>query len=111
MQKVEDICKESARMVGTSQVNESLQKMVQRHSPQVMKQYSKRLKFYYGTQVTQSPPTLVIMCNVADDIQTSYKRYMLKSFRKDLGFDNVPVRMFFRGKKETREKKERVSKA
>lgn len=109
MGEIDRIYQESSRKVSTSLVNQSLQKMITQHSPQVMKKYSKRIKFYYATQVTQSPPTLVVMCNVADEIQASYKRYMLKCFRRDLGFDHVPVRIFFRSKKEKRDHKEAES--
>jgi len=49
------------------------------------------------------PPTLVVFCNVADEIQESYKRYMLNRFREELGFDDVPLRMLLRGKSEVRE--------
>ena len=42
--------------------------------------YSKRIKFYYGTQVGVSPVTIVIKCNIADEIQESYK---LKSEHED----------------------------
>ena len=105
MGQIAELCSQSAKKAGTAQVNQCLQKMVLRHSPQLIKQYGKRIRFYYATQVTHSPPTLVVMCNVADDIQPSYKRYMLRNFRNDLGFANVPVRIFFRGKKEKQERK------
>ena len=108
MSKVETLVAEGSRQVPTSKVNESLQSMVARHSPQIIKKYSKRLKFYYATQVRHKPPTIVVMCNVANEIQDSYKRYMLKCFRKDLAFEHVPVRMFLRGKKEVKSRKERV---
>ncbi|MCB9229579.1 MAG: ribosome biogenesis GTPase Der [Deltaproteobacteria bacterium] len=111
MQQAEEVYEQSSRKAGTAKVNESLQKMILRHSPQLIQQHSKRIKFYYATQVTSSPPTMVVMCNVADEIQPSYRRYMLRSFRKDLGFDKVPVRIFFRGKQEKRERKLRSEEA
>jgi GTP-binding protein len=58
------------------------------------------LKFYYATQVQAAPPTIVIQCNRADDLKESYKRYMVKGFRKRLGFDKIPLRIFFRNKSE-----------
>ena len=106
MAKVEDLIQQSSLKSSTAKVNVSLEKMVARHSPQIIKKYSKRTKFYYATQVRTQPPTIVVKCNIAQELQVSYKRYMLKNFRNDLGFNDVPVRLLFRGKKETKGKQD-----
>ena len=71
----------SKKRVPTAKVNEALEKAVNRHNPQVSKKFNKRIKFYYCTQVKHSPPTFVIMCNVAGEIQEAYKRYLTNRFR------------------------------
>ena len=106
MSRIEYLQAQNSRQVSTSRVNAALQKMITRHSPQIIRKYSKRLKFYYATQVRHAPPTIVVMCNVAGEIQTSYQRYMLNSFRRDLGFDEVPLRLLLRDKKNRREHKQ-----
>lgn len=106
MEKVTQIIEQCQKKISTSKVNDSLQNMVARHSPHLIKKVSKRVKFYYATQVSHRPPTFVVMCNMAQDIHSAYKRYMIKSFRKDLGLADVPVRLIFRGKKEVKNRKE-----
>ena len=91
---------QSRHRVSTSDLNEELAVIVQAHTPALMRALSKRSKFYFATQVSVRPPTIVVKCNVAELIQESYKRYMTNKFRKNLGFTNVPVRLIFRGKVE-----------
>ncbi|MEZ4743744.1 MAG: ribosome biogenesis GTPase Der [Bdellovibrionota bacterium] len=91
----------SSKRVSTARINEALQNMVAKHTPQLIKKYSKRVKFYYATQVCANPPTIVVKCNIENEIQTAYRRYMMNCFRKELGFADVPIRVYFRGKSET----------
>lgn len=97
---VEDIASQYNKRAKTAQVNEALSDMVQAHSPHLIERSSKRLKFYYATQIESSPPTIILQCNRAEDIKESYKRYMLKCFRQTLGFDKIPLRLVFKNKNE-----------
>jgi len=102
MGMVEEIKAQTERRVNTAAVNEALEKMVKAHTPHLIERSGKRFKFYYATQVEKSPPTIVIQCNRADDVMESYKRYIMKCFRQELGFTNIPFRIFYRNKKEKR---------
>ena len=106
MALVEDITQKFERRVDTRSVNNALRTMVNEHTPSLLKATSKRVKFYYGTQVKSSPPTLVIFCNVAKQIQESYKRYMINRFREELGFQDVPLRLIFRDKEEVNRRRQ-----
>ena len=53
---------------------------------------------FYASQISVSPPTIVVKCNVAKDIQPSYKRYMMRVFRESLGFQEVPIKLVYCGK-------------
>lgn len=104
-QRVQSILSEIARLsdltktrVSTSRVNEVLMDAIEKHTPQVSKRFNKRIKFYYGTQVAHTPPTFVIMCNVAGEIQESYTRYLTSYLRKHLGFTDIPIKIIFRNK-------------
>lgn len=101
----ETLYKLANKRVGTAQVNELLQKAVREHTPALIKMSNKRVKFFYATQVRSAPPTFVIKCNVAEEIHDSYKRYLMKRFRSELGFESVPLRLFFRGKAKENEEK------
>jgi GTP-binding protein len=98
--KVEELAAAADHRVSTSQLNDALQRAVHEHTPALLRRYNKRVKFYFGTQVSVKPPTIVIKCNVADEIQESYKRYLVKRLRQDLNFGDVPLRVFFRDKSE-----------
>ena len=87
-----------SKRLQTSQVNDVLQRAVQEHTPSLVKKYNKRVKFYFATQVKTTPPTIVVKCNVADEIRDSYKKYLSNRFRTELGFSDVPLRLLFRGK-------------
>jgi GTP-binding protein len=106
MQLVEDISTKFSRRADTRSVNNSLRAMVYEHTPALNRSTSKRVKFYYGTQVRTSPPSILIFCNVAKDIQESYRRYMTNRFREDLGFQDVPLRLIFRGKEEVNRRRQ-----
>ena len=106
MQLVETVMEQFQRRVETRTVNDSLHKMAHDHTPALMKRTSKRVKFYYGTQVRSAPPTLLVFCNVAREIQEGYKRYMINRFREELGFTDVPLRLIFRSKEDQRKRKQ-----
>lgn len=104
---VERLAEASQRRAETSAVNRALRDMVAQHTPALIKGKTKRVKFYFATQVATQPPTIVVFCNVASEIQESYIRYMRSRFRTALGFDEVPIRLIFRPKADVRARDER----
>ncbi len=106
MQMVETVMAQYQSRAETRTVNNSLHKMAHDHTPALVKSTSKRVKFYYATQVRAAPPTLLIFSNVARDIQEGYKRYMLNRFRSELGFTDVPVKLIFRSKEDQKKRKQ-----
>lgn len=109
LDKVEDLYKASLYRAPTAALNEALETMIARHTPQIIRKYSKRIKFFFATQVAVCPPTIVVKCNVEDEIQESYKRYMMNQFRQRLGYGDVPIRIFYRGKKEQNQRMQKVN--
>lgn len=106
MQMVENLVAQYEKRAETRQVNNSLHAMAHDHTPALMKRTSKRVKFYYATQVRAAPPTLLIFCNVAREIQEGYKRYMINRFRDELGFTDVPLKLIFRSKEDQKKRKQ-----
>jgi GTPase len=86
----------------TSALNRLLQDAVEDHSPPIYK--NKRLKFYYTSQIGTSPPKFVIMTNSYKGVHFSYQRYLTNRFREGLGLDKVPIKLFFKDKRDQREK-------
>jgi GTP-binding protein len=106
MQLVETIATDLEKRIETRRVNEALEIMVAEHTPSLIRAHSKRVKFYYATQVKTKPPTIVVFCNVADEIQESYKRYMSNRYRDILQLQYSPLRLIFRGKDQARRAEE-----
>jgi GTP-binding protein len=103
MSLVEAMHEKYVMRVPTAKVNEALETIVRKHTPQVLKTLRRRIKFYYASQVSNSPPTFVIMCNYANELQSSYKRYVSNQLREQFGFDSIPIRVFYRNKNEPRQ--------
>lgn len=102
MALAEHLAETSRRRVDTSTVNQALRAMVAEHTPALIRGKTKRVKFYFATQVAVSPPTIVVFCNVFAEMQESYRRYMTHRFRDALGFADVPIRLIYRPKSEVR---------
>ncbi|MEE4240370.1 MAG: ribosome biogenesis GTPase Der [Desulfopila sp.] len=86
----------------TSALNRLLQDAVADHSPPIYK--NKRLKFYYTSQIGTAPPKFVVMTNSYKGVHFSYQRYLTNRFRDGLGLDKVPIKLFFKDKREQRQK-------
>lgn len=77
--------------ITTGRLNNALQKAIGLRAP-----YSKsgrEGKIFYATQVGVHPPHLVVFVNEPDLFSEDYRRYLLNSLRKGLGFEEVPVRL------------------
>lgn len=98
MTTAEKILDQVTHRADTATVNRVIREAVQAHTPALIRGRSKRIKFYFATQVATRPPTIVIFCNVYNEIQESYIRYLLNRLREELGFSDVPVRLIFRPK-------------
>lgn len=88
---------EYIKRVPTHAVNEVLRMALERHQPPVVG--SKRLKFYYMTQVAARPPYFVAFVNNPKGVHFSYERFLVNMLRESFGFDGVPVRLSIRKRK------------
>lgn len=88
---------EHRRRVSTAVINEVIEEAVRWHSPPTSRQ-GRQGKIYYGTQVTSSPPTIVLFVNDPKRFGDNYRRYMEGQFRQQLGFSGTPIRLLWRGK-------------
>ncbi|WP_010622203.1 ribosome biogenesis GTPase Der [Paucilactobacillus suebicus] len=60
---------------------------------------NKRLRVYYGTQVSIQPPTFVIFVNDSDTMHFSYERYLENQIRKAFDFTGTPIHIIKRRRK------------
>ncbi|MEM9214949.1 MAG: ribosome biogenesis GTPase Der [Cyanobacteria bacterium P01_F01_bin.150] len=86
------------RRVTTSVINEVLEEATGWHSPPTTRQ-GRQGRIYYGTQVSSQPPTVALFVNDPKLFGDSYRRYIERQFRDQLGFAGTPIRLLWRGKK------------
>jgi GTP-binding protein len=59
----------------------------------------RRIKLRYITQAKIRPPSFVMFGTRLDQLPESYRRYLVNSIRRELGFDAVPIRLTLRSPK------------
>jgi GTP-binding protein len=59
----------------------------------------RRIKLRYITQAKTRPPGFILFGTRLDQLPESYRRYLINSIRRELGFDAVPIRMTLRSPK------------
>jgi len=61
------------------------------------------VKLYFITQVAVRPPSFVVSVNHPESLHFSYKRYVVNQLREAFGFGGVPIRVFYRRRKQPAE--------
>ncbi len=93
---VKEIAEQYKKRISTAQVNKVLQSAQDAHQLPVSK--GRRVKIFYGTQVSAAPPIFMFTCNDPDGIHFSYRRFLINQIRETFGFKGVPVRLVFRAR-------------
>jgi GTP-binding protein len=84
-----------SKRVSTGQLNRWFEEAVEKNPPPAPG--GKRIKLRYITQVNTRPPAFVIFGTRLDALPESYRRYLINSMRRELGFGAVPIRLSLRG--------------
>ncbi|HEV3444637.1 MAG TPA: ribosome biogenesis GTPase Der [Gemmataceae bacterium] len=93
----QNMFKQASTRIGTREINRVLQIALTEQAPPMRK--NRRAKIYYGTQVASNPPTIVLFTNGPDLFDNTYQRYLLKTFRDHLPFQDVPIKLYLRHKR------------
>jgi GTP-binding protein len=88
--------KQASARVSTGDLNRVLRQALDAQSPPLRQ--NRRPKVYYATQVATNPPTIVLFTNSANLFDQTYQRYLLKTFRDQLPFNDVPIKLYLRNK-------------
>jgi GTP-binding protein len=94
---VDDVYDQYAQRIGTGQLNRILETSMAKNPAPL--QHGKPIKFYYITQVSTGPPTIVCFVNYPQAVHFSYKRFLINQIRDQAGLDKTPIRMLFRQRK------------
>ncbi len=98
-QLIQNAVSQHRRRVSTAVINEVIQEAVAWYSPPTNRQ-GKQGRIYYGTQVKTQPPTIALFVNDPKRFNDTYRRYIERQFREQLGFQGTPIRLLWRGKRE-----------
>jgi GTPase len=92
----QQLAKQARQRVSTGELNRVLRHALEMNPPS---QKGKRLpKVYFASQVATEPPTIVLFTNGPDLFDDVYRRYLLKHFRDQLPFAEVPIKLDFRSR-------------
>ncbi len=86
--------------LSTSEINEIIRQATARHSPPT--KWGKKLRIYYGTQVSTTPPTFVMFVNDERLVHFGYQRYLENQIRARYKYEGSPIKIIFRGHSEER---------
>lgn len=89
-----EVQEQRTRRIPTHEVNEVLKELVTRARPPQSQGHP--VRFYYATQVTVEPPTIVAWSNLPEAVPENYLRYLQNGFRKAWGFVGAPIRLHLR---------------
>jgi len=96
LEKVKDVYQQYTKRIQTSDLNNIIQIITERHTPPVKS--GRATKIFYASQVSVKPPTFAIISNNPKAINTSYQRYVMKQFRHYFNFEGTPLKIFWREK-------------
>jgi GTP-binding protein len=95
--------KQSCTRVGTGRLNQALQQALAAHKPGA-RRGRKAARFFYGTQVSTRPPTIVLFVNGPELIKRGYERFLVNRLRETLPFSEIPIRLLFRARRRAESK-------
>jgi GTP-binding protein len=96
LETVDRVNENRKRKIPTSELNETLLKMIHDNPPPSTK--GKYVKIKYVTQLPVYTPSFALFCNLPQYVKDPYKRYIENRLREKYDFSGVPVRIFFRKK-------------
>ncbi|MFT5998744.1 MAG: GTP-binding protein [Neolewinella sp.] len=84
------------RRISTSQLNDVMQKSMQRYAPPSYR--GREISIKYVTQLPIAYPAFAFYCNHPQHIKDPYKHYLENQIRQHFDFTGVPISIFFRKK-------------
>ena len=98
--KILEICAsagiEHRRRISTATLNRVVEDATMMKQPP--SKNGKRGRIYYCTQAATRPPTFVFFVNNPKLFEDSYRKYLERQLRENVGFEGTPLRLLFRGK-------------
>jgi GTP-binding protein len=93
---VDNVFSQYVKRIATGQINRILEAALERTPPPLHR--GRPVKFYYATQPSAKPPTIVAFVNHPDAVHFSYRRYLLNQFREQAALDKTPIRLILKAR-------------
>lgn len=90
--------KQAQTRVPTSRLNEVVDDAMGDNPPKPRRGV-RPVKIFYATQVAVCPPTIAFFVNDPARVTPGFERFMLNRLRERLPFEEVPMRLLFRGRR------------
>ena len=107
LESIRYVAAQLQQKIPTSLLNRTLQAAVEQRQP--VSDAGHRLKFFYATQVRQSPPTFVMFVNRDELFSDQYRKYLGAQMRAAFGYEGCPVVFFARARPKTIESKRKFA--
>ncbi len=91
---VDEVYSHARYRVATGTLNDVIADAVRTSEPPSYN--GKRLKIYYSSQVSVTPPTFVLFVNSTDLLHFSYERFLENTLRKSFDFSGTPIKIIVR---------------
>ena len=89
LEAVRYVAAQLQQKIPTAILNRTLRDAVERRQP--ISDAGHRLKFYYATQVKESPPTFLLFVNRDEIFSDAYKKYLAGDLRTAFGYEGCPI--------------------
>jgi GTP-binding protein len=89
LEAVRYVAAQLQQKIPTAILNRTLHDAVEKRQP--VSDAGHRLKFYYATQVRQSPPAFLLFVNRDELFSDPYKKYLAGEMRRAFGYEGCPI--------------------
>ncbi|MGO8700494.1 MAG: ribosome biogenesis GTPase Der [Limisphaerales bacterium] len=99
LESIRYVAAQLRQKVPTAILNRTLNDAIAQRQP--VSSAGHRLKFFYATQIKQSPPIFLLFVNRADLFSEQYKKYLSNQMRKAFGYEGCPLVLAARSREKT----------
>jgi GTP-binding protein len=99
LESIRYVAAQLRQKVPTAILNRTLNDAIAERQP--VSSAGHRLKFFYATQIKQSPPIFLLFVNRADLFSEQYKKYLSNQMRKAFGYEGCPLVLAARSREKT----------
>lgn len=98
LETAKKVVEKSRERIQTSPLNKVIRTAFEKRPPPVYR--GEPIKFYFSTQISVAPPTIVIVVNHPRRINFSYERYVRNQIRAEFDFEGSDIRIIWRKRSE-----------